>query len=1444
MDSHQTNDSSSHGFISHHIILWFILVGLISASVGMSRGFSSPQARQWKSSVGDQTGVRVVSPDDPQVIYTASAVGHIFRSTDGGNRWESVTRGLPVPFVRPTRPPLLVIRSGAPTIIYALLSMPVHSGLIENRLYRSLDEGEHWQELKRLPENWHFFSMTLDPRDDRRLWLDADRGRLMVEEQWGTANWPPVADVKPEALPWSTLHPSRSAQPPDADQGNIAVLHDDGTFLELFDLSNRTIEFRPNGAGSYDASFIGFSMESNLGTRLTLGDDDTRQVNLGFFFPFYNVSRNFLFVSSNGLVTFDAPDPDGTPSIAEFVAESPRIAALWDDFNPATTSGADGVFVRLVGSSRAVITWKNLPEFNTTNANTVQLVLFRDGRIRLSYQSVATRDGLVGLSNGMSRTFFRVNFDRDLPASFGSPAPILEFFNRGLDTRAVAQRFYQTHGDDFDFLVLFGSSTFSHKLAGPEALSFTELVKNTIQGIGLPTFDRTSAFGSGGRLQAVVVMSRLSDFPDDVNERIGRTTFTTLGVLARAVGQRWGAYVRFDDGGVPSDALLGRHRSAWSFFLDSDGSFLGGNDWRDLGGNTFRSEQATIRYSPLDQYVMGLRSSAEVPDFFFIDAPTNTGGRDRTSPPEIGVTVNGVRRTVSINQIIQAEGQRVPGPGGAPTRFRQAFVLIVPQGETANQADIDKLETIRRAWEAAFSAATENRGTVETTLTPPGPDLVVEGLTVSPTTVNPGGTVSVSFSIANRGTQSAGSTFHEVRLSIDNVIDGSDVLLATVVTPTLSPGQSIPFNNLTVVIPSSTATGAHFLGVIADSSSSVIESNEQNNTASTPLNVGSTLADLVVANLTVNPSSVAPGGTVSVSFTVTNQGGGPAGSATHEIRLSTDNIIDASDTLLATVGTPNLPAGAAQTFSNVSVTIPSSASPGAQFIGIRVDAGGTVTESDESNNTAAVSLTITSPLPDLVVTGLSINPTSVNPGDTVTVNFTLANQGNGTADSTTHQIYLSADNLITTADTLLGTVGTSTLGPGAASPFTISVSIPSSTAPGSMFIGVIADTPNLVSESDEGNNTASTPITITAAQADLVVTGLTVTPTAVPPGGTTTVSFSIVNQGVATANSSSHEIRFSVDNVIDSSDTLLTTVGTSTLSPGSSAPFTVNVTIPATAPPGTRFIGIIVDSGDVVPESNEANNTAAAPITITAAQPDLVVVNLSVSPTSADAGDQVSVTFTITNQGTGSAGPATHEIRFSDDPVIDASDPLLATAPTSDLLPGESQINTLTGIQIPATATQGTRYIGVIVDAGNAVTESDESNNTGAVAITITSVNESEPNDNALLANSITPDVTIIGTIDPAGDEDYFRLSASAAQTIIIDVDAATLSPPSPLDSVITLFDTLGVVPLAENDDDGSTSDSLLTYFVLVGGEYTFRIKDFIGNGGPDYRYKIKVSVR
>jgi hypothetical protein len=149
-----------------------------------------------------------------------------------------------------------------------------------------------------------------------------------------------------------------------------------------------------------------------------------------------------------------------------------------------------------------------------------------------------------------------------------------------------------------------------------------------------------------------------------------------------------------------------------------------------------------------------------------------------------------------------------------------------------------------------------------------------------------------------------------------------------------------------------------------------------------------------------------------------------------------------------------------------------------------------------------------------------------------------------------------------------------------------------------MFIGIIADVNLQVNESNEANNTASTPITIAAQQPDLIVINLSVTPTTVAAGGSVTVSFTIFNQGSGTAGTATHQVRLSSDSNITTGDVFLDSVTTGVLSSGISQSFTRTVTIPGGTASGTMFIGIIADVNLQVNESNEANNTASTPITI------------------------------------------------------------------------------------------------------------------------------------------------------------------------------------------------------------------------------------------------------
>jgi len=85
------------------------------------------------------------------------------------------------------------------------------------------------------------------------------------------------------------------------------------------------------------------------------------------------------------------------------------------------------------------------------------------------------------------------------------------------------------------------------------------------------------------------------------------------------------------------------------------------------------------------------------------------------------------------------------------------------------------------------------------------------------------------------------------------------------------------------------------------------------------------------------------------------------------------------------------------------------------------------------------------------------------------------------------------------------------------------------------------------------------------------------------------------------------------------------------------------------------------------------------------------------------------------------------------------------------------------------------------------------------VMMHVTSRDAYEPNNTPASAYVIYCGNVISATIDPAGDVDYYRFTGAAAYTMIADIDARVNG--SPVDSVLTLFDSDGTTVLAENDD-------------------------------------------
>ncbi len=289
------------------------------------------------------------------------------------------------------------------------------------------------------------------------------------------------------------------------------------------------------------------------------------------------------------------------------------------------------------------------------------------------------------------------NYDRDLANG-----------ELNLDPRAaVAREFFRTHPDDYDFVIIF--TAFPFNLQGPqggggEVKAFYTGVRNDVQGLGIPQFDNGSLFGSAGKLQGYVDMAALSSYTTDP---LSADFEQTLLIMAHELLHRWGAHVRFRQAdGTLSSALLGQDAAHWSFLLDSDASVLYGNKWNDNGDGTFTSAGRLKFFSPLDLYLAGFLAPGEVPPFLLIDSP----GTDPARLPESGVTVSGQARTVRIDDVIAAEGPRVPAAGTAPHDFRAAFLYVVRPGQTASADDLAAIEGIRRAFETRFSVLTGGRG--------------------------------------------------------------------------------------------------------------------------------------------------------------------------------------------------------------------------------------------------------------------------------------------------------------------------------------------------------------------------------------------------------------------------------------------------------------------------------------------------------------------------------------------------------------------------------------------------------------------------------------------------------------------------------------------------------------------------------------------------------------
>ena len=360
--------------------------------------------------------------------------------------------------------------------------------------------------------------------------------------------------------------------------------------------------------------------------------------------------------------------------------------------------------------------------------------------------------------------------------------------------------------------------------------------------------------------------------------------------------------------------------------------------------------------------------------------------------------------------------------------------------------------------------------------------------------------------------------------------------------------------------------------------------------------------------------------------------------------------------------------------------------------------------------------------PDLIPILISA-PAIAQSGQPFRVVYAVSNAGPATAFGPWNNSLLLSANADGTGASGLGSVnfnpGLAGLAPGAAVTVTQSVVL-SASWNGARYPGVRLDASSQVVEADENNNTFFAPSATTIQATDLQVARVTAPPAAIF-GQSIPVEWVIANMGTGPALNPWHDRLYLSTTSNSISGAILLTNSLSTLDAlgaGESLTNAPLITLPLTpdSTPGTYYLVVYSDYWSAVPESAEGNNVGSAGIALTLPPlPDLAVLNV-LAPPNAVPGQNVSLTWTITNRGNAEiSGEWSETIFLAGDGAGSGGIELHTAAYPTSLAPAGS-ITRTREVFVPLSSPLGEGWITVRTDSRGQFTESNEENNLGVSA--------------------------------------------------------------------------------------------------------------------------------
>ena len=223
---------------------------------------------------------------------------------------------------------------------------------------------------------------------------------------------------------------------------------------------------------------------------------------------------------------------------------------------------------------------------------------------------------------------------------------------------AAAQLFYQHFPDVYN-----GLSFVMQRDVLADYGAFHRIVRNPVDGIGLPLYNDAPTFGSGGKLQALEVY--------------GAGHIATNRLSTHEAMHQWGDY--FDLTELAGVASAGHEPFAHMPLIFPRENYIGAvlegaRRVRRVGGDVYRIQRtpSPIRQHPLHLYAMGKVAARAVPNIVVFDNQDQFNSSTSTTPT-VNTRLRGGTRIVTMSDIL---GRYGPRTGPVLNVWRRATILI------------------------------------------------------------------------------------------------------------------------------------------------------------------------------------------------------------------------------------------------------------------------------------------------------------------------------------------------------------------------------------------------------------------------------------------------------------------------------------------------------------------------------------------------------------------------------------------------------------------------------------------------------------------------------------------------------------------------------------------------------------------------------------------------